>query len=267
MSNHIDKYRRRLGRSGNDVGEVYNNNTIAFIESTFHSSPTFRRMTVNSFQFPEIKEIDARIVEVERMGSLREAILRPSHYLDVGAYVNFDGEDYLVYDRHGGTGATNMKLTLARCNRTLKWVNSNGELREVFCVASATDLGSKAKQSKNEIEWNKYDVRLPIGQLFIFVEINDNTKNINLNNRFIFGRNVYEVTGIDDITGINSDGYGIIQLTIKITPKNGKDDFINGIAFNEYKEKVEEEEVVEGFGIMSTTNTDTETGDKGGRLW
>ncbi|AYP68252.1 hypothetical protein PQE75_gp227 [Bacillus phage vB_BcoS-136] len=264
MSDHIERYRRRVSRNGNDVGEAYKNNTIAFIEATFHSSPTFRRMKVNSYQFPEIKEIDARVVEVERMGSLREAVLRPSQYLDVGAYVHFDDEDYIVFDRHGGTGATNNKLTLARCNRHLKWYDQEGNLQDMLCVASATDLGSKSKQSKNELEWNKYDVRLPVGQLFVFVEINEATKKIDLNDRFIFGRNAYEVTGIDDITAINQDGYGIIQLTIKITTKTAKDDFENGIAFNEYKTDVPNEETE--VGIMSDNTNETD--NKGsGRLW
>src|SRR5690606_11043450 len=238
----LNKYRSRLSRNGDDVGEVYKNNTIAFIEATFHASPTFRVMKVDSTQYPDIKEIDARIVEVERMGSLREAILRPSEFLDVGAYVNFDEEDYIVFDRHGGTGATNIKLLLARCNRRLKWYDADGKLNDLLCVASATDLGSKSKQSKNEIEWNKYDVRLPLGQLFVFIEINDVCNNIKLNDRFIIGRNSYEVTSIDDITGVNAEGFGIIQLTVKITPSKKQDHFENGIAHNEYKKDLIGEE-------------------------
>jgi hypothetical protein len=69
MSNHIDKYKRRLGRNGDDVGKVYDNNTIAFIEATFHASPTFRVLEVKSTELTHITEIDARVVEVERMGT------------------------------------------------------------------------------------------------------------------------------------------------------------------------------------------------------
>lgn len=263
MSNDfLGKYKRRMSRNGDNVGEVYKNNTIAFIEATFHTSPTFRVMEVESIQFPNIKEIDARIVEVERMGSLREAILRPSQFLETGAYVYFDNEDYIVFDRHGGTGATNVKLTLARCNRQLKWYDKDGVLNNMHCVASATDLGSKSKQSKNEIEWNKYDVRLPLGQLFVFVEISEKTQSIDLNDRFIFGRNAYEVTGIDDITGMNAEGYGILQLTIKINPAKIKDDFTNGIAYNEYRTEGSIE-----VGNITTNIVSEENNGTGGRLW
>lgn len=247
----IDRYKRRMRRSGGDVGDAYKNNTIAFIESTFHASPTFRVMDVIRYGAPT-EEMDARVVEIERLGTLREVILRPSDSLEVGTYVGFDGDTWLVIDKYGGTGATSIKLLIIKTNRMIRWRDKYNILKEFHCVASATDLGSKAKQSKNEIEWNKYDIRLPLGQLFISVEINEDTQNIDLNHRFIFGRNVYEVTGIDDITSVSDDGSGIIQFTVKITTqRDSKDDFDKGIAFNDYTSEIIEDE----------------NKDEGGRIW
>ena len=242
-----ERFNRRVGRNGNDIGEVYKSNTIAFIEATFHASPTFRVMEVESYNHPDITEMDARVVEIERLGTLREIVLRPNDSLDIGTYVKFDGDTWLLFDKYGGTGATSIKMLAIKCNRTIKWKDKNGTIKEYDCVASATDLGSKSKQSKNEIEWNKYDVRLPLGQLFVSIELNPDTKEIDLNDRFIFGRNVYEVTGIDDITSVGSDGYGIIQLTVKITTKQDRDDFEGRIALNEYD--IEDTESGEGGSV------------------
>jgi len=253
---YLDKYNQRLRRNGNDVGESLTNNTIAFIESTFHASPTFRVMKVYKFGNPVV-EMDARVVEIERLGSLREIILRPSESLDIGTYVEFDGYTWLLFDKHGGTGSTSIKMLAIRCNRKIKWMGRDGSPipKEHYCVASATDLGSKAKQSKNEIEWNKYDVRLPLGQLFVTIEANPDTKSIELNDRFVFGRNVYEVTGIDDITGIEENDYGIIQLTVKIdTRRDG--DFVDGMAVNNY-----------GTGNSTPPVDDGEDDDNGGIIW
>lgn len=252
--NVFDRYRRRVRSFGNDVGESLTRNTNAFIDSTFHASPSFRVMEVNSYHDPDIKEMDARVIEIERLGSLREVILRPNHNLEIGTYVKFDGDTWLLFDKYGGTGSTNIKLLAIRCNRKIRWISKEdkNEVIELDCVASATDLGSKSKQSKNEIEWNKYDVRLPLGQLFVTIEANPDAKSINLNDRFIFGRNVYEVTGIDDITGIDENGYGIIQLTVKIDTIRNEDDFENEIAYNKW---------IEDF-----SNDDPDE-DKGGRIW
>lgn len=231
---YLDKYNQRLNRNGNDVGEVYLNNTKAFIESTFHASPTFRVMGVKSSQFPAITQIDARVIEIEKLGNLREVIFRPNQSLDVGTYVTFDNDTWIIFDKFGSLGSSSVRVEVAKCNRILKWKDKNNNVIEIDCVASASDLGSKAKQNRNDIEWNKYDVRLALGQLFVFVEANPTTKQIKLNHRFIFGRNVYEVVGTDDTTSVNKDGFGVIQLTIKITTSQDADDFVNGIAFNDY---------------------------------
>lgn len=262
---NLDRYNRRLGRNGNDVGESLTNNTIAFIEATFHASPTFRVMKVYKFG-NQVTEMDARVVEIERLGSLREIILRPTQSLDIGTYVEFDGYTWLLFDKYGGTGSTSIKMLAIRCNRKIKWMGKDGsqEPKKYFCVASATDLGSKAKQSKNEIEWNKYDVRLPLGQLFVTVEANPDTKSIELNDRFIFGRNVYEVTGIDDITGIEDNDYGVIQLTVKITTQREEDDFENEIAHNKWDVEVESSTTMTTM-VANKDKDDNE--NNGGRIW
>jgi len=253
MSEFFDKYKNRLTRNGNDIGDVYKNNTIAFIEATFQASPTFRVLEVSSVEFPEITEMDARVVEVERMGSLREVLFRPNQGLNVGTYIKFDNETWLIFDKYGGI-ETGMKALVERCNRTLKWKDKDGVIKDVDCIASSADLGSKAKQGRNEIEWNKYDVRLPLGQLYVFVESNADTQTIELGDRFIFGSNVYTVDGIDDTTSIDNNGYGIIQMTIKITTRQEGDDFANRIAVNKYT-------------VEETGETPVDSGENGGMLW
>jgi hypothetical protein len=255
MSDYIERYRRRMNRNGADLGEAYNNNTIAFIEATFHASPTFRVVGVKSIEKPHISKMDARVVDVERMGTLREVLFRPtSEGLNEGTYISFDGHTWLIFDKYG-----NNKVLVEQCNRQLKWYDKDGKLQSFDCIASSQDLGSKAKQSKNEIEFNQYDVRLPVGQLYVFVELRPETESIKLNQRFVFGRKVYEVTGIDDTTIVREIGdntYGVLQLTVKITTIKEEDDFENRIAHNIYDD----------VSDITPTEGDPSTGE-GGRIW
>ncbi|MFS0905803.1 hypothetical protein AB3N02_22530 [Priestia aryabhattai] len=223
-----DKYKSRMNRNGKNTGEAYANNTIAFIESTFASSPTFRVLDVLSTEFPNIKQMDARVVEVERLGTLREVLFRPGQGLNVGTYIKFDGDTWIIFDMWGNK-ETGLKVMVEKCNRTIKWKH-DGNIREYDCLASATPLGSKANQSKMDVEWNKYDVSLPLGQMYCFVEKNNRTNEIKMNQRFIFGSSVYEVVGIDDTTSVDKNGFGILQMTLKVTTKRSEDDFANRIA-------------------------------------
>ena len=259
MSSELDKYRKRLNhdaREGEnmDVGRAFENNTNAFMNANFKASPTYRLMKVSGTEYGHIDTIEARVIEVERLGSLREVLFKPrSEGLNVGAYVEFDGDTWLVIDQFGSN-----KVLVQRCNRPLKWRSKNGEIVEQDAIASATDLGSKSKQSKDELEWNKYDVRLPLGQLFIFTELTDATKEIKLNHRFIFGSKVYEVTGIDDTTTVSRDGYGVVQFTVKIDIIRNGDDFENQIAENDYSTDM---------GYPDMVDEDDDGIDDGGAIW
>jgi hypothetical protein len=256
---YLDKYKNRLGRNGNNVGEKYANNTIAFIEATFSDSPTFRILEVVSTEFPETVEMDARVVEVERMGTLRQVLFRPYQGLNIGSYVKFDNSTWLVFDQWGEKDGMKYVALVEKCNRTLKWKSKDGVINDINCIASQSPLGSKASQGKNDIEWNKYDVSLPLGQLYVFVEKNRTSDTIQMNQRFIFGKNVYEVFGIDDISFVDNNGHGIIQLMVKIDIKRDSDDFENRIAFNDYKLSVPDIDVT----TPPTGNTD----DTGGSIW
>ncbi len=264
--NYIDKYKKRLGRQGTDNGQAYASNTIAFINANFHASPTFKKVEVAS-SILDIIEIDTRIVEVERMGNLRQVLFRPFESLPIGTYIKFDGEVWIVSDLCKSYEYQTTAL-IQKCNHKIRWSTSENwldsygnldttKIKEFDCIVSQSPLGSKASQGRFEIEWNRYDVNLAKGQLLIYVEKNEFTSSIGYNNRFIFGdNNVYEVSGIDDVSLIY-DNYGIIQFTIKLSTKQEKDDFTNKIAFNKYGESVDE---------IITDNPTTDE-DEGGRIW
>lgn len=235
MSDYLNRYKSRLGYYGKNTGESLNSNTIAFVNANFKNAPTYRLVDVYKYG-EDVKQMDARVIEVERLGTLREIVLRPNETLDIGTYIKFDSDVWLLYDKYGETGSLSIKLLAIKCNNTLKWKMNDGNISEVNCTASTTDIGSKARQSKNEIIWNKYDVTLPAGQLFVTVEANELTKTITLNDRFIFGTNPYQITGIDDVTGVDINGYGLIQFTVTIDTRRINDDFVNRIAENNYKD-------------------------------
>lgn len=258
----FDNYRKRVSHYGENTGDALNNNTITYVDTNFKNAPTYRLAKV--YKHGEVvRDLDIRVIEVERLGNLREIILRPNDDLDSGTCIEFDDEYWLMYDKYGTTGSISIKMLAVKCNNTLKWKMSNGEIFEINCVASSTDIGSKAKQNKNEIIWNSYDVTLPAGQLFVSVEANEYTRTITLNDRFVFGRNAYQVTGIDDVTSIDKNGYGIIQFTIMVDTIRENDDIENRIAENIYKEDSKEQKDTWSLD----EEEDKEEIDKGDLLW
>lgn len=231
MSNVFEKYTKRVASQGESLRKRYELDTENFINQNFADSPTFRMIDVYK-QTEHIGEFPVRVNMIERMGNIRNLLLPPRYDLDVGNMTMFEGRTWLIFDKYGFK-EDHVKVTAMRTNYNLVWKGRNGTLKNCRCYASSSDIGSKSKQSRANIEFNKYDVKLPFGQLYIFLETRDDTETISLNQRFIVNKIVYEVVGIDNTTHVE-DGYGIIQLTIQRVPVHHKDDFETGIAYNDY---------------------------------
>lgn len=235
----INRFRRRVKSQGDTAGEAITNHTEQYLERTFKDSPSYKLSGVESSQYPDIKTIDTRVVSVERMGSLREIIFKPKEFLDIGSYLVFDNSKWLIYDAF--TNTVSPKVIAQKCNEILKWKETleSGEVVEhsYSVVSGASDLGSKAKQSRSEVPYNKLDIREPIGQLFIYVESNEFTNTLEVDKRLIIGDRVYKVVGKDGTT-LTSDlihpvhgyNYGIVYFIMQLDTMKPKDDFVENIA-------------------------------------
>ena len=233
-----NRFKRIVNLRGDNTGDAMTNNSVRVINQRFTDSPSYRKAKVVSRQHPDIKEIDVRVVSVDRLGTLRDVIFRPNEGLENGTYLLFDESIWLIYDTYLNT--ISPKATVQQCNEILKFVASNGEVKEYYTFVGASDLGSKAKQSRAEISYNKYDMREPTSQSFVYVESNEYTNELDVNSRLVIGNRAYLVVGKDDLTltqplvqndtNTNSFKYGIIILSLKLDTTKAQDDLDEGVA-------------------------------------
>lgn len=248
MVSVFEEYSERVNSYATNIRGRYERDTKSFILDNFDDSPTYREIEVHEYE-KSIGTYGVRVNMIERMGNIRSILLKPDEDLNVGNMTVFEDRTWLIFDKFGHKD-TGVKLTAMRTNYNLQWIDRDGVLNAKRCYASSSDIGSKSKQSRANIEYNKYDVRLPFGQLYIFIETTDATEKIDLNQRFIINNIAYEVIGVDNTTHVEDHRivneetgkeefhkYGIIQYTVKRVTKHPKDDFELGIAYNDYLEK------------------------------
>lgn len=241
----FETFRAITNIRGDNTGSSMTQHSINTINARFTDSPSYRRAKVFSRQHPEIDEIDVRVVSVDRMGTLREVIFRPDSALDRGTYLGFDGSIWLIYDAYINT--ISPKATVQECNEFLRFKGSDGEVKEYYAFVGASDLGSKAKQSRAEISYNKYDMKEPKAQNFVYVESNEFTNELDVNSRLILGKRAFKVIGKDDSTLTqlqleetdNSFAYGIIILSLQIDTVKAYDSIEDSVA-QEFGEGTEE---------------------------
>lgn len=267
MVSVFEEYSQRVNSHATNLRERYELDTESFILDNFDDSPTYREIDVYRDEV-SIGRFGVRVNMIERMGNIRNLLLKPNEDLNVGNMTMFEERTWLIFDKFGHR-SSGVKVTAMRTNYNLKWIDRNGILHAKRCYASSSDIGSKSKQSRANIEYNKYDVRLPFGQLYIFVEVTEDTKGIDLNQRFIINNIAYEVIGVDNTTHVE-DEYGIIQYTVKRVTKHPKDDFELGIAYNQYLEKDIDEYVPDEEGrdsnVSKASNIDSKKDSMDTRL-
>ncbi|WP_336682914.1 hypothetical protein [Enterococcus casseliflavus] len=233
-----ERFKRIANLRGSNTGESMSNHSIRVINDRFTDSPSYRKAQVVSRQYQDIKEIDCRVTSVDRLGTLRDVIFRPNEGLENGTYLLFDKSIWIIYDTYLNT--ISPKATVQQCNEILKFRASDDEIKEYYAFVGASDLGSKAKQSRAEIKYNKYDMREPTAQSFVYVESNEYTNELDVNSRLMIGNRAYLVVGKDDMTltqpllqndtNTNFFKFGILILSLKLDTTKAQDDIENGVA-------------------------------------
>lgn len=239
MTGWFERFKRINNFRGNSSGEAMTNHSHDIINKRFKDSPSYRLAKVVSTQYPNIKEIDVRAVSIDRMGALRDVIFRPESGLERGTYLQFDNATWLIFDAY--TNTVSPKATVQQCNELLKFKTKDGEIHKIYTFAGSSSLGSKASQLRAEIPYNKLDVKEPTSQMFVHVESNSFTVQLDVNDRLIIGKRPFKIIGKDDstMTQIKGDGeeqkdfnFGILVFTlVPDTTKDG-DDLDGGIASN-----------------------------------
>lgn len=263
MPSVFEDYTARVTSRGSTTRDRYENDTENFVNANFSDAPTYRVIDVYA-EYESLGKFEVRVNMIERMGNIRNILLRPNFNLNVGNMAKFEDRTWIFYDKYGHIDS-GIKLTAMRTNHALQWKDADNICHMVRCYASSSDIGSKSKQNRATIEYNKYDVKLPYGQLYVFIESNKDTRNIDLNHRFLINDIPYEVIGVDNTTQIE-DGYGVIQFTVKRTTLHFNDDLELGIAYNSYNSSEQNIVTVSERKALEEVNVEHEKRG-GGMIW
>jgi len=135
----------------------------------------------------------------------------------LGKMYQFDSEYWLTTNTNTVIGA-NTSAILRKCNNILKWYDSNGILRQWYCVFTRNISG-------NGLDYGTEGTPQVGGDTKILVQINTETALIPFNQRFLFDGHAFQVKQIDN-------HYSSTLMTIYIfeTQLQANDDLINNIA-------------------------------------
>lgn len=179
----------------------------------------------DKFYFPKMIDVIINDISKNDQKSFDEKFMltRVSDGIKFGTYIKFDDVYWIVNFQENQTHNVYYKYVIRRCNRLVKF-NYNGQIYNIPVVAKNLTQYSDGMQ---DIKYTSMaDTRISL-----LYGVNAITKNIDLGERLIIGRNAYRTTFIEDYQFSESydTNEGLGNLIMIYDPKHATDDMINGI--------------------------------------
>ncbi|TVX86074.1 hypothetical protein [Paenibacillus agilis] len=202
-------YQKMIGANNSNMTQAYINDSISHVNDMFSKSPSYRKVVIDG--------VDSDCIINRKKSHQMDLLLRPNFTIDKGSYVVLGLNTFIVMDFIENEIYPKANVNL--CNRSLRWKDSQGEIKEYKCFVTGTTY----EEDDAKIVYNSD------GELTVQVQFNDDTKAIKPQMRFIFDESVYEVTSIDTASKVYN-GKGFMKLILKFTNTTDTDDKDNQIA-------------------------------------
>lgn len=187
------------------------------------------------------KDINARITTIvdahtgQRNNDDYRKIIYPDcdHKVTVGMRYKFNDNIWIIYS------ANNIRTDTAsayarRCNNTMNFEDRYGYVHEEPCYIDYKSTETQLTASDN--------MQVPSGRIEVRCQLNEWTKNVNIDNRFIFGGDVYRIRYIskfDRQSTFDKDSDKLLLFYADYDNKSSNDNFELNIAdYKKYDYKV-----------------------------
>ncbi len=147
----------------------------------------------------------------------QKLLCKPGENIQAGEYVQWNNDYFLCTYRHPDD-KIQAKGTIQKCNHNLKWINKDNELITRYCIEDSRTLYTTGIKGEKVID-------IPNGMVGIQLPYDEETRELNRKDSFIFNKTKYSLSFYDETTN-----EGLIVLVCEETEPSNFDDKINQIA-------------------------------------
>lgn len=166
----------------------------AFVDRGFENASTYYEDVEEETKFGslEFEPMNVRVNSLvdaktgQRVNDDYKKLIFPDldYHPELGTRYRFDDNIWICYSTDNIKTDT-AAIYVRRCNNTMNTQDEYGNIHEEPCYIDY-------KVTENQV-FRNYSIDVPSGRIQIQVQLNDWTKNINVNDRFIFGDDAYKI--------------------------------------------------------------------------
>lgn len=223
-----------------------------FLSDCFENSPNYRLIDYNltNTQYKTFimdYDTDKNLIGYKKLVSYPYDIQK----FFVGDYVYFNSNYWLVF-AIDNQFIYNIRGQIKRCNNTIKWIDTNDIIRSYPCVMDNKINNSDLDQNANII--------IPQGGIICYLQLNEFTNTIKINDRFIFGKQAFKVNALIDYVSTS-----FMTLIMQKDNIDNRDDLVNQIAYNSennYILTINQDNITQNIGYSTTLTATVELNDE-----
>ena len=214
---HYSQYARDLYQTEIDTHFQYANNYYEIEMESSNGSNNFIPLGVR------IDRATSMTTGMKLSDDYKKLIFQSNLGVILGRKFSFSNNTWLTTDN--STLLTNSSsCVVRRCNNVIRYLDGENYDSEP-CV-----IDYNASSNNLEI---RTDIILPSKNIKVYTQYNDITKQIEINQRFIFGSQVFKVIGFEDYNRLITEektSVGLMTIIMELDAKSEEDDFVNDIA-------------------------------------
>ena len=185
--------------------------------------------SIGSWEFEDL-EVHLNHVTEEGSNSLkngddfRELIFQDlDHEIQRGLYYKFS-DNYWIATYTDEAKRITKDVIVRRCNNNLKWRDKDGMIQEYPCIIDYELSGGKPS--------NTEDIVTPTNSITVIVQSNIDTRNIEVNQRFLINKRPYKLGGYNNYlqNDITSSYTTLLYFSLYIDELSPYDNLTSGIA-------------------------------------
>lgn len=214
---YFDDYKNKISAMGISESDAMHRMAQIAIDNSIKNSPDYKTLVINGVP------THTRVLKsIGKDGFKEYKLLIPNATIPVGINIEMDSLLYLVTD--SVFDSLKCKVTLTVCNSVLKWQKSDASIVTYNSIVSSVSRFKLLASNVGSTNSEEF--------IYAYVQRNADTDLIVPSQRFIMAGKTYQAMGIDNMSGVNSNGIGITQVSFTTCVAMDTDDFINGIADN-----------------------------------
>lgn len=228
----FDLYRSRMSAYGSTIKEGRTKAIIAGINSTFEDSPSYHEIKINDID-RGVQILDENAIT--KNPNKKRVLCKPDEDINTGDDILWNSQ-YWLCTNVDSDKEIYAKGIIERCNNTLKWQTSTGEIKEYPCI-----ITDKTSVYSDGLYTNKF-ITLGDDQILVTIQNNSDIIQLEVDKRFIFNHSKNDIYKLSKIQSLVQEG--ILYLTMTKDQYSANDRLDLNLA--DYVEKTYTIEILNG---------------------